>query len=558
MRAAIYSRFSTDRQNESSIEEQTRACTDYAARHQWTVVKTYDDKGISGAALGNRPGIQQLQVEAAAGVFDVLLVTDLSRLSRNQGDLPKLIARLTQKRIRVIGVQDGTDTSRKGYKLQVGVSGIIGEAFREMIKERTAFSLRMRAEQGYHTGGVSYGYKSVPADPAEPEGYKRLEIEETQAATVRRIFGLYADGNSPRAIASRLNDEDVPSPGANWKRTVRRTDGSWLFSSVLSILGNELYTGRVIYGRRQFVKDDDSGIRAPSAPTEAVIERQEVRLRIVSDELWQRVKARQSHRSRTAGAKVKAALQRQRRPGGGRTGKYLLSGLLKCSACEASFTLSNGDRYQCSSHHDGGPGACEVSLSLLRDRAEGVIMEFVQDDLLNPDRLTEIAERYRAAASSEMVIDHGPRIARLEQERANLITAIKAGGLAEELGTELKGITTELARLKAERPKPVTLPRVMSEESIERRRMELLQRLAEGGPVAREVLREIFPNAIQLQPDDSGKHFWALFPDEADMVRISLLYGSREERLQVQEAAVIAAFAAQSQVVGNNGSGGRI
>jgi hypothetical protein len=66
------------------------------------------------------------------------------------------------------------------------------------------------------------------------------------------------------------------------------------------------------------------------------------------------------------------------------------------------------------------------------------------------------------------------------------------------------------------------------------RRTELLARLAEGGPVAREVLREMFPNAIQLQPD------------------------SREERLQLQlqQAAVFAAFAAQSRVVGNNGSGG--
>ncbi|MFZ1867167.1 MAG: zinc ribbon domain-containing protein, partial [Steroidobacteraceae bacterium] len=288
------------------------------------------------------------------------------------------------------------------------------------------------------------------------------------------------------------------------------------------------------------------------------IERTEERLRIVSDELWQRVKARQSHRSRTAGSKVRAALQRQRRPGGGRAPKYLLSGLLKCSACEANFTLSNGARYQCSSHHDGGSGACDVSLSVLREHAEGVIMEFVQDDLLNPHRLAEIAERYRAAASSEIVIDHGPGIAMLERERANLVAAIKSGALVEELGADLKGVTAELARLKEERPRPIPAPRVMSPETIERRRTELLQRLAEGGPVAREVLREMFPNAIQLQPDDSGKHFWALFADDADMTRINLLYGSREERLQVQQAAVLAAFAAQSQVVGNNGSGGRI
>jgi hypothetical protein len=91
------------------------------------------------------------------------------------------------------------------------------------------------------------------------------------------------------------------------------------------------------------------------------------------------------------------------------------------------------------------------------------------------------------------VIDHGPRIATLERECAHLVAAVKAGGLAEELGAELKGIAAELARLKAERPRPLPAPRAMSPEAIERRRTELLQRLTEGGPVAREVLREIFP-----------------------------------------------------------------
>lgn len=127
----------------------------------------------------------------------------------------------------------------------------------------------------------------------------------------------------------------------------------------------------------------------------------------------------------------------------------------------------------------------------------------------------------------------------------------------EVLGAELKGITAELARLKAERPKPIPALRVMSPEAIDRRRTKLLQQLAAGGPVAREVLREIFPNAIQLQPDDSGRHLWVLFADDADLVRVNLLYGSREERLQVQDAAVMPAFAPQAQV-GINGSGGLI
>jgi hypothetical protein len=108
------------------------------------------------------------------------------------------------------------------------------------------------------------------------------------------------------------------------------------------------------------------------------------------------------------------------------------------------------------------------------------------------------------------------------------------------------------------RSKPLTRPHMLSAKSIEHRREEILKRLAEGGPVAREVLREIFPNAIQLQPDESGKHLWAVFVYDEGATRINLLYGSEEERISAETAATLAAFAANAERVGNNGSGGRI
>jgi len=57
MRAAVYARFSTDRQNESSISDQVRVCSEYAERQGWNVVQLFEDQGISGAAMGNRPGV---------------------------------------------------------------------------------------------------------------------------------------------------------------------------------------------------------------------------------------------------------------------------------------------------------------------------------------------------------------------------------------------------------------------------------------------------------------------------------------------------------------------
>ena len=58
IRAAIYGRFSTNEQSESSIEDQIRVCTDWCANNGAAVGGRFEDQGISGAAIGNRPGLQ--------------------------------------------------------------------------------------------------------------------------------------------------------------------------------------------------------------------------------------------------------------------------------------------------------------------------------------------------------------------------------------------------------------------------------------------------------------------------------------------------------------------
>jgi site-specific DNA recombinase len=255
----------------------------------------------------------------------------------------------------------------------------------------------------------------------------QIEIEETQATVVPRIYELYAHGVSPRNIAARFNAEGIPSPGATWKRTKRRTDGKWLASAIhgdvkrgTGILNNRRYTGVIAWGRSEWKRSAaDSAVRRQRLLEKASVERTDERLRIVPDELWQRVKARQELQSRSLRVRVRAALRKRRSPS-----KYLLSGSLRCDTCRATFALSNGTRYQCSSHHDGGDDACSVSLSVPRDRIERVFMDYIASPKL-PHRLSEMEARW--LSSQPVAVDYRPRIAELEKQRANLIRAIKAG-----------------------------------------------------------------------------------------------------------------------------------
>src|SRR5262245_14120249 len=107
LRTAAYARYSSDRQHPASIQAQLRKCRECAAEHQWEFQddQVYTDEAVSGAGA-DRPGL--LKLMAAAGQrprpFDVLLVDDTSRLSRNMGDVARLAERLKFDGVRIIAV----------------------------------------------------------------------------------------------------------------------------------------------------------------------------------------------------------------------------------------------------------------------------------------------------------------------------------------------------------------------------------------------------------------------------------------------------------------------
>lgn len=117
-----------------------------------------------------------------------------------------------------------------------------------------------------------YGYRNFRGSGAEEESRHGFRVIDPVAADViRRIFQMYSDGWSPKQIAATLNAEGVPGQrGSHWRDTVIRGHiGRWT-----GILNNLLYIGEVtIIGHRERVY-------VPG-------------LRIVSDELWRRVKERQ-------------------------------------------------------------------------------------------------------------------------------------------------------------------------------------------------------------------------------------------------------------------------
>jgi site-specific DNA recombinase len=388
MRVALYARYSSDQQNERSAEDQLAALRVVVAARGWQEVAAFADRGISGAALTNRPGVQTLLREAERGQFDVVLTEALDRLSRDQEGTAHLYKRLSFQ-----GVILETMSEGRISELHVGLSGTMNQLFLVELAKKTRRGLVARVKAGYSGGGRCYGYDLA--------GKGELVVNEEQAEVVRRIFRDYAKGTSPKALAHALNAQGVPGPrGGTWSPSAiygdrRAQDG---------ILCQELYRGVRVFNRRRFRKHPETGRRSSVLNPQSEWIREEIpQLRIVSDDLWAAVEARQA----AVSAMPKAHARKPKR---------LLSGLLRCAACGSAMTL-NGGKYTCSSNRERG--VCSNGKIIAAATVERRVVDGIRTKLLAPEAMAKAVETQRKAAQAERKAIISQRLP-LERELAEI------------------------------------------------------------------------------------------------------------------------------------------
>jgi site-specific DNA recombinase len=395
VRVALYARYSSDLQNQRSAADQLAALQRVVDQRGWTTAAVFADEGISGATLGNRPGILALLAGAAVRDFDLVLAEDLDRLARDQESAAHVRKRLAFADVALETLTQGRLEGQAGI-MQSAFAGAMGELFLDNLRHKTRRGLEARVRGGFSGGGLCYGYQLVPG---EQKGV--LEIDPDQAAIVRRIFLAYARGATPRSIAIDLNREGIPGPrGGAWSPTTvsgdrRAGDG---------ILCQELYIGVRVFNRRQYRKHPDTGKRSSRLnPPNEWIRMPAPELRILTDDVWEYAQARQ----RTLGAQPAYRARKPRR---------LLSGLLHCSLCGGSMTL-NGPRLQCSNNRERG--TCRNGKTIAPTKVEARVIEGVRTRLLSPAAIAAAARAYQVdmeAARKAAAHDRLP----LERELAEL------------------------------------------------------------------------------------------------------------------------------------------
>jgi DNA invertase Pin-like site-specific DNA recombinase len=451
LRCAAYARYSIDKQNPLSISDQLRKCREFAVSQGWEFLDahTYADEAVTGAT-DDRAGLAALLAAAASPdrPFDVVLVDDTSRLSRKLADSLRIFEQLKFASIRVIYVSQGIDTDSEQAELLLATHGIVDSLYIRELAKKVHRGVEGRALQGLHTGGRCFGYRSVPVeDSTRRDTYGRplitgvrLDVDESQAATVRRIFTDYAAGDSIKTIAKRFNVEGIASPAPY--RGQRHP--SWAPSAISVILHNERYCGIVIWNRTRKVRDPRSGRRVQRVRPQSEWKIQQApHLRIVSEELWRGVQSRLSS-VKTAFANGESAGLCTR----AYSAPYLLSGFLKCGICGSKMVVVSGrgqsgrSRYGCPLKH--ARGICENSLHIRQDRLESEVIEGLQREVLREDVARYALSEFRRqleerleSTRSQLTVLREERD-RLKGEIGNLATVIAAGRHSPALLAELE------------------------------------------------------------------------------------------------------------------------
>jgi len=256
---AQYLRMSTEHQR-YSIENQRVAIAAYAALRGYQVVETFIDPGKSGLTLNRRAGLKRLLGEVLEGTprFREILVLDVSRWGRfqdvDQSAHYEFICRQAGIPVRYCSEPFENDGSPMS-SIMKHMKRVMAAEYSRELSAKVSRAQRLQASLGFKQGGLApLGLRRMLVDEQgnrrrilRSGQHKAVNTDRTivvpgppsEIALVKRIFELYVDERlSFQAIARRLNASGRRRAGKPFKPL-----------AIQSILSNQLYIGRYVFGR---------------------------------------------------------------------------------------------------------------------------------------------------------------------------------------------------------------------------------------------------------------------------------------------------------------------
>ncbi len=402
-KAALYLRLSkedVDKINKGddseSIINQRLLLMDYAVEHDIQVVDVYSDDDYSGL-YDDRPEFYRLIKDCKLGKFNIVIAKTQSRFTRNMEHMERYLHHdFPLLGIRFIGVVDGVDTQNTANKKSRQINGLVNEWYCEDLSNniRAVFHQKMKAGQ-FLGAFAPYGYLKDPNDK-----YKFV-IDEYAAMIVKRIYSLFLEGYSIKAICHILEDEGIPNPtlykrqqGLTYQNVKSELFGVkynlWSETTVKRILTNETYLGKLIQGTCKKASYKDKKIISIPRDQWYIIDNHHEP--IIDNDTFYKVKNIRSQR--------RICLKNQ----GDDKKVHVLSGKLRCASCGHTMIKSgfvNGDKntndwyLRCQLSNKSRQKECtshSIRFSVVENIVLKKIQEIVNCILSNPDNVNALAD----------------------------------------------------------------------------------------------------------------------------------------------------------------------
>lgn len=433
MNIAAYCRVSTEKEDQlNSLEAQKNFFLEYTGRSGDTLVKLYADEGLSGTKIKNRKQFLRMMADAEQGLFDMVVVKDISRFARNTVDLLQNI-----RRLRELGIETqfltANMTSMGNSEFVLTVFGALAQEESANTSKRVKFGKKINAEKG-RVPNIVFGYDKTIGE------YFNLTINKAEADIVRQIYRWYLnEGHGAAKISYMLNERGIKTKrGCEWSQ-----------NAVCRILENELYTGKIINGKEE-VADFLTGRRALKSEDEwYVVDRPD--LRIISDEDFHEAGRLKAER----GKKFKVDKERH-------SNQHLFSTLIKCKDCGWSFRRSVRTykntyvKWVCSGHNRGAD-SCPNALSVNENELIEVIQQYFADILSKKknviDRVVNEFQKVYRAKDENVAYEKELRTAieKLKRNRKKYMDMYTDDLITrEELNAKIGGDKQEIERLENE------------------------------------------------------------------------------------------------------------
>ncbi len=423
---AAYIRVSDERQDEYSPDSQLKKIRENAAQDGYTIPDEYVfyDDGISGRSVKKRDDFNRMIAisKEKTRPFDRIYVWKFSRFARNQEE-SMVYKNLLQKK--------GVTVKSVSERIPEGPFGSLIERIIEWMDEFYLINLGTEVMRGM-TEKASRGEPVVPP----PYGYingdnKYLPDEESGAADIiREIFERYAAGEKTRALALALGERGVLTKRGN------RPDNRW----IEYVLRNPVYTGKIRWsldGTRAASKRDydNENIMVVDGQHEP----------LVSIELWEKVQKMLDD-------------QKKQYPKYARSEQpidYMLKGLVRCSACGATLTMSAATSgkakirtLQCNAY---SKGQCSTSHSITLPKLESALIAGLEK-AMGDKQFSIVPRKPKKSAFAE--VDYDKLIAveerRLERAREAYLAEIDT---IEQYKKNKEETTARIEDLKKKRDK---------------------------------------------------------------------------------------------------------